>query len=75
MVVRARRIRSEKLREHQYKEGFARSFEGKRIEWNGDNNVKHKWEEVKTGKGRKCKRSVWLSESWRKEPKESVVKR
>ena len=27
-----------------------------------------------TGNGRKCKKSVWLSESWGKEPKEGVVK-
>ena len=39
-----RRIRSEKLREHQYIEGYARSLEGKRIEWNRENNVDHVWE-------------------------------
>ena len=44
---RARRIRSEKLREHQYKEEYARSLEGKRVEWDGENNVKHMWEQVK----------------------------
>ena len=33
----ARRIRSEKLREHKYKEEYARS----RVEWDGENNVKH----------------------------------
>ena len=32
VVVRARRIRSEKLREHQYREGYARFLEGKEIE-------------------------------------------
>ena len=40
VVVGGRRVRSEKLREHQYREGYARSLEGKRVEWNGDNNVK-----------------------------------
>ena len=40
-VVGARRIRSEKLREHQYREGYARSFEGKGVKWDGDNNVNH----------------------------------
>ena len=29
MVVRARRTRNEKLRDHQYREGYARSLEGK----------------------------------------------
>ena len=36
-VVGARRIRSEKLREYQYRE-YARSLEGKGVEWDGDNN-------------------------------------
>ena len=36
VVVGARRIRSEKLREHKYREGYARSFEGKEVEWDGD---------------------------------------
>ena len=35
VVVGARRIRSEKLREHQYRKG---SLEGKRVEWDGENN-------------------------------------
>ena len=47
MVIGARRIRSEKLREHQYREGYARSLEGKEIEWDGDNNVEHIWKQVK----------------------------
>ena len=32
VVVGARRIRSEKLREHQYREGYGRSLEGKELE-------------------------------------------
>ena len=47
MVVGARRIRSEKLREHQYREGYARSLEGKELEWDGDDNVKHMREQLK----------------------------
>ena len=43
----ARRIRSEKLREHQYREEYARSLEGERVEWDRENNVKHTWEQVK----------------------------
>ena len=43
----ARRIRSEKLREHQCREGYARSLEKKRVEWGGENNVEHVWEQVK----------------------------
>ena len=37
MVVGARRIRREKLREGQYREGYLKSFEGKRIEGYGNN--------------------------------------
>ena len=47
MVVEARRIRSQKLREHQYREGYVRFLEGNRAEWGGDNNVEHMWEQVK----------------------------
>ena len=47
MVAGARRIRSENLKEHQYKERFARSLEGKKIEWDGDDNVEDMWEQVK----------------------------
>ena len=47
VVVRARKIRSEKLGEHQYREGSAKSLEWKGVEWDGDNNVKHMWEQVK----------------------------
>ena len=41
MVVGAGWIRSEKLREHQYREGYARSLKGKGVEWDGDNDVEH----------------------------------
>ena len=34
-------------REHQYREGYARSLEGKELEWDGDDNVEHMWEQVK----------------------------
>ena len=39
MVVWVRRIRSKKLRERQYKEGYARFLDGKGVEWDGDDNV------------------------------------
>ena len=42
-----RRTKSEKPREHQYREGYARSPEGKREEWGGENIVEHMWEQVK----------------------------
>ena len=43
----ARTIRSKKLREHQYREGYVRCLERKRVEWDGENNVDHMWEQVK----------------------------
>ena len=47
VVDRAWKVRSEKQREHQYREGYARFLEGKRVEEDGENNVKHIWEQVK----------------------------
>ena len=41
VVVGARRIRSEKLMEHQYGERYARSLERKRVEYDGEDNVDH----------------------------------
>ena len=43
----AKRFRSEKLREHQYREGCAITLEEKRVEWDEENNVVHMWEQVK----------------------------
>ena len=44
VAVLARRIRSEKLRDHQNKEGYAKSLGGKGVEWDGNNNVEHLWD-------------------------------
>ena len=46
-MVGARRIRSKKPKEHQYREEYDRSLWGKEVEWVGDNNVEHMWEQVK----------------------------
>ena len=42
MVNGARRIRSDKLWEHQYREGYARYFESKRAKWDEGRNVEQK---------------------------------
>ena len=42
-----KRIRDEKFREHQYREGYARSPESKRIQWDEGRNVDQMWEQVK----------------------------
>ena len=34
-------------RENQYREGYCRSFEGKQVEWNGDDNVELKRKQVR----------------------------
>ena len=39
VVDGARRIRSEKLSESQYREGYGRSLEWKGVELNGNDNV------------------------------------
>ena len=41
VVLGASRIRSEKLRKHQYREKYDRSLGGKEVEWDGDTNVQH----------------------------------
>ena len=61
-MVGARRIRSKKLRENQYREGYARSLEGKELIWDGDNNVKHMWKQVKQAMVENA-RSMRLTES------------
>ena len=61
MDVGPRRIRSEKLRENQYREGYARALEGTRVEGDRD-NVEHMWEQVKRAMVERGKRSMWLSE-------------
>ena len=45
VVVGARRIKSKKLREHQYREGYARSLESMGVEENGNNNIASMWEQ------------------------------
>ena len=72
MVVGAWRIRSEKRREHQYREGYDRSLVGKGVEWDGDNNVEHIWEQVKRTMVERA-REVCGSVRVGKEPKECVV--
>ena len=57
---RARGIKDEKLREHQYREEYARSLGMKRVDWDGENNVKHMWEQVKQ-KMVECAREVCSS--------------
>ena len=46
VAVGVRRIGSEKLREHQNREGNARFPDGKGVEWDGVNNVEYMWEQV-----------------------------
>ena len=38
----ARRIRNEKLRKQKYREGYATFLQGKRVRWDGENNIEHK---------------------------------
>ena len=47
MVNGTRRIRSEKLREHQYMEGYATCLESKRVEWDEVRNVEKMWGQAK----------------------------
>ena len=38
------------MKEHQYRERYAKSLEGKGVEFDGENNVEHIWEQVKWAK-------------------------
>ena len=42
-----RRIKSEKLREHQYIERYARCLKSKRVEWDEGRSIEKMWEQVK----------------------------
>ena len=55
VVDGARRIIIEKLIDYQYREGYARSTEGKRVKWDEVSNVKHMWEQVKRAMGESAK--------------------
>ena len=48
-MVGAWGIRSKKLREVRYREGYARSVEGKRVERDG-HNVEHMWDQVESAR-------------------------
>ena len=74
VVFGARKIRSEKLREHQYREGYVSSLEGKGVEWNGDNNIDHIWEQIKRGMVESA-RGICGSVRVGKNPNECVVER
>ena len=43
----ARGIRSEKLIENQYIEGYAKFLGSKRVEWEEERNVEQVWEQVR----------------------------
>ena len=47
LTYEARRIRIEKLREHQYIKGYASCLESRKIEWDENRNVDQMWEQVK----------------------------
>ena len=70
-MIGARRIRSEKLREDRYREGYDRSLDGKRVEGDAD-NVEHIWEQVKRATVERAREVCGLVRVGGK-PKESVV--
>ena len=70
MVDGARKIRCEKLREHQYTEGYARSLEEK-----GENNVEYMWEQVKPAMVESAKEVCGSVRGGGEEPKEGLVER
>ena len=76
MVAGATRIRSKKLREHQYRERYVRSFEGKGVvEWDRDDNVEHMWEQVKQAMMGSAREECGSVRVGGEKPKECVVER
>ena len=47
MVNWVRRIRSEKLKEHQYMEECAWGLESKKVDWNEGGNIEQIWQQAK----------------------------
>ena len=45
--MEAKRIISEKMRKHQYREGYAIGLESKNVDWDRESTVEHMWEQVK----------------------------
>ena len=70
---RARRIRSENLGKHQYKEGYGRYLQNKKVKWNNDRNFEQMCEQVKWTIVDST-REVWLSKGRGKTPKECMEK-
>ena len=68
-----RRNRSKKLREDRDREGYAKSLEGKRVEGDGDNNVKHMLEQVKLAMVESTREMFGSVRVGGKDPKEWVV--
>ena len=54
VVDGASRIRLEKSKEHQYREGYAKSLESEWGEWDGESNGEHIWEQVKQAMQQRC---------------------
>ena len=75
VVNGTRRIRSDKLRSHQYIEGYIRCFESKRVDCYVGGNVEQMWEQVKRAMadsaremcvsvrvGRKNSKNIWWND-------------
>ena len=69
VVVRTRRVKSEKLREHHFREGYARSLEEKGVEWEENNNVEHMLEQVKRAMVESARKVYGSGRVWGKNPK------
>ena len=55
------------------REGYARSFEGKGVEWDGDDNVEHMWEQVKRAMVESAREVCGSVRVGGEKPKECVV--
>ena len=72
MVVGARRNRSKKLRNNQYREGNVKFLEGKGVEWDGG-NIEHMREQVEQAMVERAREVCSSLKVGGKKPKEYVV--
>ena len=49
--IKRREVMDGKLREHQYRKEYARSLEGKRVDWDGENKFQAHVRAGETGNG------------------------
>ena len=72
-MIGATRIRSKKVRENQYREGYAGFLKRKGVKWDGGNNVKHMLKQGKWAMVESTRKGCGLLRVGEKKSKQCVV--